>query len=231
MSEEDYWRIFHLIRGDVEAAIKSNYTYLKIHNLAVSERETNDKLNRYPEFWTLNSFALQTTFFIIFGRLFDMRTDSYSVQKLVEATIANPALFSKTALRARKRDSMEIDGADPEWLVDYLASAWEPATGDLEVLRTAIAPHYDKFTAIYKPIRHKFFAHKGMETQAAIDALFGKTSIGDVTEILRFLHTLLWAIRELAWNAKTPDLADFSDYDAYVKIIDEKTEKFIRYLP
>jgi hypothetical protein len=231
LTEEEYWRMFHLIRGDVEAAIKSNHAYLTINNLVVGERTIYEKVNRFPEFWTLNSFALQTTFFIVFGRLFDTRADSYSVQKLIEATIGNPAFFSKAALRERKRQASQITGSDPQWLLDYVKNAWEPTTADLESLRTALTPHYQNFKAIYKPIRHKVYAHKSIQDDAAISALFGQTLIGDVAEILRFLHTLLWAINEMAWNARQPNLADFSDYAAYVRNFNSETENFIRQLP
>ncbi|MGO9096081.1 MAG: hypothetical protein ACLQGV_12730 [Bryobacteraceae bacterium] len=223
--------MFNLVRGDVEAAVKSNHAYLTIHNLAVAERAIYDKINRFPEFWTLNSYALQTTFFIAFGRIFDSRHDSLSVQKLVDATIANPNLFSKAALRERKRRSLNLQGSDPDWLAEYVLVAWEPTEVDLRSLRDALAPHWDKFRSIYGPIRHKAFAHRSNEDEAAIAALFGRTLIGDVSEILRFLHTVLWAIWEMAWNARRPDLADFHDYEAYVRRVKAKIEEFIRRLP
>ena len=61
MTEDAYWRMFHLIRGDVEAAIDSDNTYITINNLAAADREVWNKLNRSARFWTLNCYALQTT--------------------------------------------------------------------------------------------------------------------------------------------------------------------------
>jgi hypothetical protein len=231
LTDEEYWRVFHLIRGDVEAAIKSNHAYLTIHNLAVAERSICDKVNRFPEFWTLNAYALQTTFFVAFGRVFDTRHDSLSIQKLVEATIANPAFFSKAALRHRKRESANIQGPDPDWLLEYVRDAWEPTQAELQPIRDALTPHCDKFREIYRPIRHKAFAHRSAEDETAIAALFGRTLIGEVSIILRFLHTVLWAITEMAWNARRPDLTDFHNYEAYVRGLNARTEQFLRYLP
>ena len=231
LPEDEYWRIFHLIRGDVEAAIKSNHAYLTIHSLLVAEPEIYEKINRFAEFWTLNAFALQTTFFMAFGRLFDRRQDALSVQKLVDATIANPGLFSKAALRERKRKASNIHGPDPEWLVQYVRDAWEPTATDLTPLRDALAPNHDEFRIIYQPIRHKVYAHRSKEDEAAISALFSRTVIGDVNSILRFLHTLIWAIQEMAWNATRPNLADFTDYEGYVTGIKRKIEQFVRQLP
>jgi hypothetical protein len=223
--------MFHSVRGDVEAATASNNAYLTINRLGVADRSIYDKYQRSGRFWTINTYALQTTFFIAFGRIFDNRSDSFSIQKLVEATIANPALFSKTALLERKRRISHITGADPKWLVDFVGQVWEPTASDLEPLRTALAPHLDKFKAIYRPIRHKYFAHRGTESQQAIEALFGKTLKTDVAEILGFLHTVLWAIREMALNGQRLDLTDFADYDGEVNSVNGDIEKFIRELP
>jgi hypothetical protein len=229
-TDKEYWRTFDLIRADVEAAIRSNHTFLTIHRLAAEDATIYEKYNRCAEFWTLNAFALQTTFFIIFGRVFDTRRDAHSVQKLIEATIVNEAIFSKIALRERKRIVSKITGPDPDWLVVSVNDAWEPTIVDLKALKTALTLHYDKFRAIYQPIRHQVYAHKSIQDDAAISALFSKTLTADVIEILRFLHTLLWAIWEMAWNGKRPDLDDFRDYDGYVRRVNTKTEEFIRQL-
>ena len=231
ITQEDYWRMFELIRGDVETAIMSNFTYLTIHRLAAENADIFDKYNRFAEFWMLNAYSLQTTFFVTFGRIFDTRRDVYSVHRVVEDAVANPSLFSKSALRDRKRKASRISGVDPEWLVEYIDNAWEPTRADLETLMVALAPHYAKFKTIYQPIRHQVFAHKSIQDDKAIFALFEKTLITDVQEILRFLHTLFWAIWEMAWNGKRPDLADFRSFDGEVKRLTNKTEQFIRGLP
>lgn len=107
-TEEHYWRMFELIRGDVETAIRSNVTYLTIHRLAAENAGIYEKYNRFAEFWMLNAYSLQTTFFVTFGRIFDTRSDVYSVHRMVEDTIANSAFFSRSALRDRKRKASRI---------------------------------------------------------------------------------------------------------------------------
>lgn len=146
-------------------------------------------------------------------------------------TIANPTLFSKEALRQRKRENTKTQGDDPGWLVEYMKGVWEPTAPDLEMFRSELAPHIDQFRAIYRPIRHKFYAHKSKESEAAISDLFGKTLIGDVNNILAFLYTLLWCINDMAWNGHRPDLADFRSYEDYVVGLNADTERFIRSLP
>jgi AbiU2 len=195
--------MFKSVRGDVELAIKANYAYLTIHSLAATDRTVYDKYQRAAHFWMLIASALQTTFFMAFGRIFDKHRESFSIQKLVEATIRNPSFFSKAALRERRRKSENMTGSDPQWLVDYVNGAWEPTAADLNQLRTELMPHYDKFIAIYQPIRHKYFAHRGTESQQAIEELFSKTLKADVGEILGFLHTALWAINNMAVNGQS----------------------------
>ena len=227
MTEAEYWRIYEVIKGEVQTAIRSNHAYLTIHNLAAAETDIFNEMNRFPEFWTLNTLALQTTFFIVFGRLFDRRRDVYSVHKLVDATIKNPAFFSKTALRERKIKS-QTDGTEPSWLANYLRQAREPTSADLLSLKTALAPHYGRFKAIYEPLRHQYFAHRGIQSDAAISALFERALISDVNEILRFLDTLILAIYDVAWNGRLIDLSNHGHYDSFVQDIRGKTESFIR---
>lgn len=124
-----------------------------------------------------------------------------------------------------------MTGPDPQWLVVYVNQAWEPTAAELKPMLAALAPHCAKFKAIYQPIRHKYFAHRGMESQQAIEALFEKTLKTEVAEILGFLHTLLWAISEMAANARKPDLSNSTDYDRYVNDINSQIEDFVQRLP
>jgi hypothetical protein len=228
--ESEFWRIFELVRTDVAAAIKSHNMYLTIYNLKAAEEQIQGKISRYPEFWTMTLFSLQTTFFISFGRVFDDRADSLSIQKLIDFVSTFPPVFSKPRLLARKRFDHRIVGDDPEWLVEYVRAAWEPERVDLEALRTALRPHRDKFKEIYDPIRNKVYAHRSKEDAAAVYSLFGRTLVGDIELILRFLHTLLWAIQEMACDGRRPDLTNVSDYERYVRDLRAETEAFIRQL-
>jgi hypothetical protein len=77
---------------------------------------------------------------------------------------------------------------------------------------------------------NQVYAHRSTEDETAVYSLFSQALIQDVKEILRFLHTLLWAIWELAWNAKRIDLSDFSSFESEVKNIKDEAERFIRQL-
>ena len=51
MNQEEYWRMFHLVRGDVEAAIGCSATYLTINRISAADYDTAQKLNRHADFW------------------------------------------------------------------------------------------------------------------------------------------------------------------------------------
>jgi hypothetical protein len=200
--------------------------YLKIHNLGASDKNIFDKYNRTPEFWRLYAHALQTTFFISYGRIFDKRTDAHSIQDVIEATIEHPGFFSKAALRERKR----VLTNSSDWIEGYMANAWEPSRKDLELLRDALVPHAEKFKQVYQPIRHSYFAHRGKKTDKDIHAMFGETNIGDVTETLKFLYTFISAIQEMYHNGTKLNLDDVHEYESYVRNLEEQIERLIRSL-
>jgi hypothetical protein len=51
-----------------------------------------------------------------------------------------------------------------------------------------------------------------------------------VSEILRFLHTLIYAIDQMAINGRPIDFTDFRDYDNWVKKLDKEIAEFIEEL-
>lgn len=99
MTGEEYWRLFHLVRGDVESAIGCSSTYLTINRLAREDRNVLDRYNRHADFWRSTAYGLQTGFFMAFGRIFDRANGSFSIEDLVEQTIEHPGFFSKAELR------------------------------------------------------------------------------------------------------------------------------------
>src|SRR5260370_2583848 len=130
-----------------------------MNRLGRIDRKINNKYQRAAHFWNLNTDALQTTFFIAFGRIFDERKDCFSIQKLIRATIANPAFFSKAALRARRPKAGHITGPDPAWLGKYLNEAWGTTTPELKPLLTGPTPQQAKFKPHYQPNPPVYFAH------------------------------------------------------------------------
>ena len=98
------------------------------------------------------------------------------------------------------------------------------------MLKKALAPHKAKFDEIYRPIRHQI-AHIIFKDEESVAALYRRTLKTDLDEILCFLHNLIRAIWELAFNARRPDL--IGDKHGYARRVDEisrDTETLLRSL-
>jgi hypothetical protein len=229
VTELDYWRDYKLTRDAVAAAIESFHGYLAINNFAVADKELFRKINEVPEFWRLHAFSLQTTFFIVLARIFDISPDAHSVHKLLAATVQHPEFFSKAALCARKREVSKVTGANPKWLDEYLKNiTWEASTADLRTLKRALRPHASKFESVYRPIRTNVFAHQLLKDQALISDLFSKTLIKEMDDILHFLHDLIGALWELAYNGMKPALGVINyGYQRRIEEIKANTRKLL----
>jgi hypothetical protein len=198
MTEEEYWRDYDIIRNDVNAAMVCCYTQRGINDIAVADTTILQKLNRNANFWRINSFSLQGVLFIVLARILDTNPDVHSLYQLLKATTAHPEFFTKNALRARKL-AVPGGGWDMKMLDRYVEKAWVPTIDDLRQLRKALAPYRSKFDEIYKPIRNQI-AHIILKEQALIEDLYARTQKTEIDEILRFLHSLVWATTNLTYH-------------------------------
>jgi hypothetical protein len=204
MTEAEYWRKYELVRSDVYTAIAAFYTYIEIHTCAAESQEIYNKVSNAATFWNIQLYSLQTTFFIVLGRIFDTNRDAHSIRKFVTETVKHKGYFSKKALAARRLEASR--GERPEWLDEFLKDVHEPTVTDLESLANALTPHEAKFRSIYDPIRNKVFAHSGLGDPKLVSELFSTILIKDIEDIVYFLHDLLEAIWQLWHNGIKPVL-------------------------
>jgi hypothetical protein len=168
----------------------------------VAKPDVLRQIKREPAFWNVTAHALQTTFIITIGRVFDEAPRSHSIQKLLAEMATHAEYFSKQALERRR--GADTSGGDASWLPDYLRDAWEPTTADLEKVRDTLNPTVAKYQQVYQTIRHKMFAHK--DIAVGTNAQLGKTLIGDVEQILYALRDMLEAVWQLYTNGRKPTL-------------------------
>ena len=67
-------------------------------------------------------------------------------------------------------------------------------------LKDEVSKRQKQYKSIYKPIRHKIFAHKDLKNIKCVDILFRKAKIGEIQDILYFLYQIKMIIRELLEN-------------------------------
>lgn len=208
MTETEYRRNLELITTQVEFAIDSFYTEREINIIASEQPAIFRKLNRDAAFWNLLLRSLQSEFLMTLGRIFDVNNDALSIHKVLSATVTHAEYFSKTALRARK--VAESHGI-PDWLDDFINSAWEPTASDLRALKKAAAPYNARFEGVYRPIRNNVFGHNIVTDSGKVSELFEKAAIKEIDEILYFLRDLTQVLFGLFFNGTKPELGQTND--------------------
>ena len=222
MTEAEYLHSHTILTNEVENIIESFYVDREISDFAGKNIAALHRMNANPLFWTVTAHALQTSFIITLGRVFDRNPKSHSIHKLLVETVAHPEFFSKAALRHRKlRDSTD---QEPEWLPGYLLEAWEPDAAALEKLRDALTPSSDKYDAAFKDIRSKLYAHRDILDRAGIQAIINRGLLVDLEDILYTLHDLLECITQLIYNGTKPfPGARKYDYEERIRNATRKT--------
>lgn len=206
MTETEYWRNCQDLWGEIEEAIAVFYTLEEITSLTAKDEAILECVQADALFWKVQVYTLQTTLFIVLGRIFDINDDAYSIHKLLRDTVRHVEFFSKDALRARKE---QLD-LTPEVLEGYFADVWIPDRPALKELKRALVPHAKRFTEVYLPLRHKFFAHNFVNDERAIADLFANTNRRELEETLLFVRDLIGLIQDLYVNGREPKLGQMT---------------------
>jgi hypothetical protein len=225
MPNEEYGHGLYRIRNEVETGTAAFYTAEEINQFASESPNNLGKLNRDAGFWKLHVYALQTTYFITLGRLFDTRNDVHSMKAVFDETEVHPEYFVKTALGDRKRRA--AGGQEPPWLDVYLTTVWVPTTDELKQFRVALEPARTKYQPTYAAIRHKLFAHS--ERDIALAArLLENTLITEIAEIFYALNEVVLALHALYDNGARHEVGTGSR--SYVERVRTRTRTILNRL-
>jgi len=213
ITEQEFWEHVQSVSAEVDDALAVFHTYEEILRLGSEEDAVFRAFNANAMFWNVEKVSLQTTIFVALNRLFETDPNALSIHRLLNETLAHPKFFSRDALRKRKCD-LKIG---PEYLDAMIDSAWAPAdASELRYLKNALKPHFRKFTEIYQPIRHWYYAHRLLQTDKPVAELFSLTSRNELGQILNFLHELVEGIWHLYQNGMKPEFGtqDFAHKDS-----------------
>jgi hypothetical protein len=194
-----------ILRTEAEAAAQFLYAYLAIHMTAERNPEVVDLLNTAPLFWNTALGALQTSAFIVLGRVFDDDKDSHRVDRLLRLATDNLQIFTLDALAVRKQGN---NPTRPDWLDDYMSTVYVPSVTDFQQLQKKVDEHRAVYRAKYKPIRNKVFAHKDIVSNANVHSLFSQTNIYEWQTLTLFLQSLHNTIWQLYVNGIKPELQE-----------------------
>ena len=214
MTETEYWNHFKQISREIESALEVFHAAEEINRLAQENKEVRRLLEADARFWNIQVSSLQSSLFVILGRLFDSTKGTLSVARFLDETIEHPGYFSKEALMARR---MAGGGPKPDWLNDRMAEAWVPNRASLNNLRDALKPHEEK-AKLYRDIRHKHYAHRPPHDEGVVWQLFQQTNRNEISDMLGFLCALKSAIWHLYHDGTELNL-DSSLHERYAEPI------------
>lgn len=196
-------RELELFRKEEEAAQQHFFTYLALHRIPGDETSILAALNRTPMFWlTLRHAALESAFFAL-GRIFD-EDSAHNLGWLLRLVEQNLPEFSHSGLAARRVADRSMTQAEA---AHYAAGKHELTVADVRVMRRAVATARGIWAKRYRDIRHKVFAHRGLQDLAEEQALFAQTNIGEIVRLLAFLSSLYEALWQALNNGHKPDLS------------------------
>jgi hypothetical protein len=199
--EGEFQRELEVFRIEVESAIQYHYARQAVHLVAAKQPALLKRLNETPLFWNTSLSGLQASAMIALGRIFDPDPKNHSVTRLLSIAQRNLDIFSKEALADRKR--RESSKAD-EFLPDYLRDVYEPTPHDIQRLKGYVAIRRRTYESNYKALRHQIFAHRSVADRTEIDALFARTNVSELQELLVFLRRLYEVLWQLFHNGARP---------------------------
>jgi len=211
---DDIQLLLSKFRSEVMTAAWSFYSWKSINNVAFCDSAVYAALNRNAPTWNIITHSLQTTFFIVLGRIFDVDAGALSVHTFLRKCQDNISQFSLVALRQRKFQG--VSGTEPSWLSDYIANAYEPRVADFRKLKKLVGPYQTRYENIYRPVRNQVMAHAQMDSQFAGADKFTNVTIADIQETLSFLYRLACVVEQYFFNGRNTELSDYSLHEEEV---------------
>ncbi len=215
-AEKEFEYELEVFRIEVNMATQAFYSWL-----VAAKIFSNDKLPLYTKsesvcFLGTVRNALDVSFMLSLGRLFDKRKDcNFNLRTISEIAKKNINIFSKESLRSRKAKNGFHDD-------NYINKAYSPTNDDFVELDRQIDIYRKKYEK-YNIIRNKVHAHREFShKEPKFWNLFDETKISELEEIFAFLNQLDTNFFELYHNGRKFNLepATFSIYELINK---EKT--------
>ena len=192
-----------IFRTEGDAAVQFFYAWQTVDAVAGSDQSVHRALNRAPLFWNTTLGALQAATVVTLGRVFDPDPKNHSITRLLRLAHGNLELFSKEALAERKR---ELSADADQWLPTYLQSVYVPNGDDFRRLKRYVAARRRTYDEKWRPLRHQVFAHRSASESTDLAALFAKTNVRELQQLLVFLRRMHEALWQLYFNGNKPTL-------------------------
>ena len=203
--ERQFARELEVFRTEAETAAQFFYTYLAMHEVAKRHKKVFRMFNEHPLFWNTLLGGVQTAALIAFGRVFD-QDSPHNVDAVLGLAQRHRDIFSKAALGKRKQGNAR---EAPEWLPDFLSTAYESTPNDFRRLRKLVKNHRRRYEKNYRNLRNQYYAHKAAADPDEIQRLVATTNIREMQRMFTFFLQLHQTLQELFNNGQRPVLRPF----------------------
>jgi hypothetical protein len=197
--EERFEYELEVFRREADEAVQHLYAYLTMHAVAGDHEVVRQLYNSNPLFWLTTLRALQTSVFIVLGRIFSQDSE-HNLDVLLGVADKDQAIFSRDSLARRKS---EIAGLDVNW---YVRDAFVPAATDFRSFRREVKEWRRMYESNYRAARNQIFAHAEVSQPDDVHALFAKTNIQELEVLVTDLVELHSRLQNLLQNGIAPIL-------------------------
>lgn len=195
--EERFEYELEVFRKEADEAVQHLYAYLTMHAVAGEHRSVRQLFNSSPLFWLTTLRALQTSVFIVLGRIFSQDSE-HNLDALLRIAEEDHEIFSRESLARRKS---EIPGLDVD---EYVRDAHVPTAEDFRSFRREVKEWRRIYEANYRAVRNQVFAHAELSKPEDMGALFAKTNIQELELLVTDLLTLHSRLQSLLQNGFEP---------------------------
>lgn len=179
--------------SEVGIAAQNFHSFLELSRLAKRKR-VYSALNSKAAFWNIHTHAVQLTFFIVLGRIFDTGKDVHGWSRLLKVTEDNLHVFSKEEFEKREISK----NGNAEWIEGRTRECIPITNKRLMQIRKYIARYHKQYRS-FENIRHQYYAHKICVDKLEQKKLFSAAQIGKIEKIIQALanaHDVLWQCYE-----------------------------------
>jgi hypothetical protein len=197
--EDPFEYELEVFRKEADEAVQHLYAYLTMHAVAGDQNTVRQLYNANPLFWLTALRALQTSVFIVLGRIFSQDSE-HNLDALLRIAEEDQAIFSRDSLARRKS---EIAGLDVN---EYVRDAFVPTAMDFRSLRREVREWRRIYETNYRAVRNQIFAHAEVSEPEDVGALFARTNVQELEILVTDLVGLHSRLQNLLQNGNAPTL-------------------------
>jgi AbiU2 len=195
--EERFEHELEVFRKEADEAVQHLYAYLTMHAVAADDKAVRQLFNTFPLFWLTTLRGLQTSLFMVLGRIFSQDSE-HNLNGLLRIAEADREILSRESLAARKSS---IAGLDVQ---AYVSDAHIPKREDFRGFRREVKEWRRIYEANYREVRNQIFAHAEVSQPQDVHNLFAKTNIQELEVLVTDLVSLHARLQGWLQNGTRP---------------------------